>query len=209
MHHPLTLYTPYSTRICSESTHIGFYMEVLISTRRYTLVMVSASLSCFLSQQENSESGCVPYSTSSDSTQLCQDSVHTLQRDCLSNSTSFNTTDVRISPRDWTQQELEDILTIGIRVVRPSPQCEEVIVPFLCLYYLRPCYGGGEVTYRPSVEDCVTVNTELCPREWAETDDFLSSLGESLPSCEELPTYTSGDCSIAIPGMQTIVSSKL
>ncbi len=112
-------------------------------------------------------------------------------------------TDVHISPRGQTQQELEEILTIGLRVVRPSPQCEEVIVPFLCLYYLRPCDGGGEVTYRPSVQDCVTVSTEICPREWEETDNLLRSLGASLPPCEVLPTYTSGDGSITIPGMQT------
>ncbi len=103
-------------------------------------------------------------------------------------------TDVLIFPRDWTQQELEDILTIGLRVVRPSPQCEEVIVPFLCLYYLRPCDGGGEVTYRPSVEDCVTVSTELCPREWTEIDNLLSNVGESLPSCEGLGNETSFQC---------------
>ncbi len=112
-------------------------------------------------------------------------------------------TDVLISPCGQTQQELEEILTIGLRVVRPSPQCEEVIVPFLCLYYLRPCDGGGEVSYHPSVEDCVTVSTEICAREWAVADDLVSSLGESLPSCEELRTYTSGDGGITIPGMQT------
>ncbi len=146
---------------------------------------------------QGSSSECALYSTDNASEQVCQDVFHTLHGACLPNSTSLNIADAYISPRDRTQQELEEILTIGLRVVRPSPQCEEVIVPFLCLYYLRPCDGGGEVTYRPSVEDCVTVSTEICLREWAVADDLLSKVGESLPSCEELGKDNDHQCNIA------------
>ncbi len=142
----------------------------------------------------DSATRCAAYSVSDGSNQACQDSIRDLQGVCLPNSTSLNTTNVYISPRDRTQQELEDIIAIGLRIVRPSPQCEEVIVPFLCLYYLRPCDGGGEVSYHPSVEDCVIVSTEICPREWAETDNLLSSAGESLPSCEEIANEESIQC---------------
>ncbi len=127
---------------------------------------------------------------------MCQDVIRTFHKSCHPGSSPLNTTDVYISPRGQTQQVLEGILSAGLIVVSPSPQCEEVIVPFLCLYYLRPCDGGGEVTYRPSVEDCVTVSTEICPREWAVADYLLSNLGESLPSCDDFESEQSLQCDV-------------
>ncbi len=144
----------------------------------------------------DSISGCTLYSISDSATQVCQDTLRTLHGNCLLNASSLNTTDVYISPRGRSQEDLENILSVGLGVVCPSPECEAVIVPFLCLYYLRLCDGEGEVTYRPSVEDCVGVSTEICPREWAQADSLLRNLGESLPSCEALGNEESLQCKV-------------
>ncbi len=150
-------------------------------------------------QQDSLPSGCALYSYSSTSSQVCQGVISSLRATCTNSSC---TTDVYISPRGRSQEDLENILALGLGVVRPSPECEAVIVPFLCLYYLRVCSDGNEINYRPSVEDCMEVSTEICPREWAQADNLLRQVGESLPSCEALGNEDAFQCGII--GMITI-----
>ena len=138
---------------------------------------------------------CTLYTFSENSDQKCQDAVRSFHGTCLPKSESSNTTDVYISPRDQTQEALENIISLGINFVNSTSQCQEVIIPFLCFYYLRPCDADG-VTYQPSVEDCIDVSTHICPREWAQTNCLLQSFGQSLPTCSMLESEASLQCDI-------------
>ena len=78
------------------------------------------------------------------------------------------------------------------QLLNPSPECSEVVEPFLCLYYFGLCDSSGEL-YLPSTGECETLKTQTCAREFQIAISFLGNA--SLPQCSTLPSDREIDCS--------------
>ena len=112
-----------------------------------------------------------------------------MRQNCLSGRTSSGEIYIRsTSNSDDTQKDLEEraiqLLRFGLPLLNPSPECEDVIEPFLCFYLFGLCDSSGEL-YLPSADECMSLMTDLCEREWEEAVDFLGP--DVLPQCESLP----------------------
>ena len=121
---------------------------------------------------------------------VCRDVLQS-QQSCLPDR--LGSSDIHISPRDGEdQEELEiqaQLLLNGLSspLISASPECEEAVLPFLCLYLFSLCDSNGTL-YQPSSMDCVTISTVVCAREWIIATNFLGQ--EALPQCELLPAAT-------------------
>ena len=101
---------------------------------------------------------------------------------------------VYISTQGLAQVDTEtQVLTLynGLQFLNPSPECEEAVLPFLCLFAFPLCDGSGQL-YQPSFGECETLTQDTCGLEWATALSFLGS--ENLPQCGSLPE-TSLECS--------------
>ena len=147
-------------------------------------------------QVAETDSSCSSNVTYSHTT--CQDSLQTLQA-CLPGRQ--HSSDVHISATNQEEMEMQasQILN-GLSALSPSPECQAVVQPFLCLYLFGLCSTSG-VTYQPSFEECVYISTEICASEWTRANSFLALLGmPSLPECTSFPravSATRGNYSIS------------
>ena len=117
----------------------------------------------------------------------CQDYLLTLQG-CLPNRQSSS--DVYVSAIDQVETEGQvNLLLNGLRdFVRPSPECQAAVEPFLCLYLFGLCDSSG-VAYGPSFEECVFISTDVCASEWSRANSLLIQVGLSpLPECASFPS---------------------
>ena len=118
---------------------------------------------------------------------VCRDVLQS-QQSCLPDG--LGSSEIHISPRDGdNQEELEiqaQLLLNGLSspLISASPECEEAVLPFLCLYLFSLCDSDGTL-YQPSSMDCVTISTVVCAREWIIATMLLGQ--ERLPQCESLP----------------------
>ena len=81
------------------------------------------------------------------------------------------------------EQQVQQLLN-GLRFLNPTPECREVVEPFLCLYTFGLCDSSGEL-YLPSSGECETLTTETCAREWTMAVSLLPN--DLLPKCGLLP----------------------
>ena len=72
-----------------------------------------------------------------------------------------------------------------VHIAESSPECEEAVLPFLCLYLFGLC-DSNETLYQPSSVDCVTISTVVCAREWIAATNILGQ--DALPQCGLLPS---------------------
>ena len=101
--------------------------------------------------------------------------------------------DVYISAQEGDQADTDTqvlMLSSGLQLLSPSLECEEAVLPFLCLFAFPLCDGNGRL-YQPSLGECETLTTETCAQEWQMAVSFLGS--ENLPQCSTLPV-TSLQC---------------
>ena len=121
---------------------------------------------------------------------ICRDALQ-VHQGCLVES--YSGEDIFI-PSDRDQQQIEirvNQLVGGLQFVQPSPECQEAVLPLLCFYFFGLC-DSSERLQLPSSEQCETVRSETCAREWEEAISFLGS--GQLPECEFLPNTTSTEC---------------
>ena len=117
---------------------------------------------------------------------VCKDALRS-QQDCRPDSQGSS--DIYISPREDDQEDLEiqaELLLNGLSspLISASLECEEAVLPFLCLYLFSLCDSDGTL-YQPSSMDCVTISTDVCEREWNVATMLLGQ--GRLPQCESLP----------------------
>ena len=67
--------------------------------------------------------------------------------------------------------------------LNPSPECRELVVPFLCLYQFGLCDMSG-IFIQPTIGQCEEIRDVVCRTEWATVLRF----GIDLPDCEIFPT---------------------
>ena len=93
-------------------------------------------------------------------------------------------------PASSSERELQaqQILT-GLQLLGPTPECRDVVEPFLCFYTFGLCDSGGEL-YLPSSGECETLTTETCAREWRMAEAILGS--DQLPQCDTLSERSLG-----------------
>ena len=87
------------------------------------------------------------------------------------------------------QEDVESQVTLQLS--NPSPECGEVVEPFLCFYYFGLCGSSGEL-YLPSAGECETLKTQTCAREFEIAVSILGNA--SLPQCKVLPSDREIDC---------------
>ena len=84
------------------------------------------------------------------------------------------------------QQIAEDtasMLIRGLPLLSPSPECEEAIKPFVCLYLFGSCDTDNQL-HQATQADCLRLRDGVCAQEWALATNFL---GEgTLPDCNSL-----------------------
>ena len=74
----------------------------------------------------------------------------------------------------------------GVELLRPSTQCKEEVLPFLCVHLLSICSDSGE-PLQPSRSQCENIRDNVCSREWQEALTFKID----LPTCSSLPESSS------------------
>ncbi len=73
-------------------------------------------------------------------------------------------------------------LTAGFSFLNPSPECEEEVVPFLCLFLFGLCDSSG-VSLQPTSGQCEHLRDGVCSTEWSTA----LSIGVDLPDCNSFP----------------------
>ena len=116
---------------------------------------------------------------------VCREALQ-LQQSCLQNGST--TTDI-ITAMDpvSSQQDKEEQAKLFIANLDPSPECMEVVVPFLCFYIFPLCDSNGR-PYQPSAAECTTVIDGICAREFESA--ATSAMSDQLPQCQLLPKNT-------------------
>ena len=65
-----------------------------------------------------------------------------------------------------------------------SQQCQEAIMPFLCISIFNLC-DSSNTLHTITREDCLYIRDDVCTSEWSMTVKFLGA--DVLPVCEDLP----------------------
>ena len=73
-------------------------------------------------------------------------------------------------------------ILFGLDIINPSPECRELVVPFLCLYQFGLCDMSG-IFIQPTIGQCEEIRDVVCPTEWATALGF----GIDLPDCGIFP----------------------
>ena len=136
----------------------------------------------------NTSDACVPYTG-----EFCKAELTSMQH-CLSDRPS----PVLTIPSTTDQQQGETDITLllrGLPLLRPSPECERSLRPFLCLHVFGVCDSESDYHFT-NREMCSELRDEVCVREWSVTVELL---GEGvLPVCENLTTTADDDCTAGI-----------
>ena len=73
-------------------------------------------------------------------------------------------------------------IVFGLNFIKPSPECRELVVPFLCLYLFGLCDTSG-IFIQPTMGQCEEMRDVVCRTEWATALRF----GINLPDCGIFP----------------------
>ena len=71
----------------------------------------------------------------------------------------------------------------GLPLLSPSPECEEAIKPFLCLYLFGSCDTDNQL-HQATQADCLRLRDGVCTQEWVLAVRFLGP--GVLPDCDAL-----------------------
>ena len=81
------------------------------------------------------------------------------------------------------QESTANRLVSGLRLIKPSPECQRVALPFFCLYLFGLCDKSSGVSIYPTIGQCEEIRDVICPTEWAT----LLRIGYNLPDCKIFP----------------------
>ena len=120
---------------------------------------------------------------------ICRSALATRQK-CISECCGSTNIFVRtLASQESLESEVSSLLS-RLQLLSPSPECREVVEPFLCFYYFGLCDSSGEL-YLPSSGECEILTTETCAREFEIAVSVLGSA--NLPQCNTL-SPTEIDC---------------
>ena len=81
------------------------------------------------------------------------------------------------------QESTANLLVTGLELIKPSPECQRVALPFFCLYLFGLCDNSSGVSIYPTTEQCEEIRDVICPTEWATALSF----DFNLPDCKIFP----------------------
>ena len=81
------------------------------------------------------------------------------------------------------QESTANQLVSGLGLIKPSPECQRVALPFFCLYLFGLCDKSSGISIRPTIGQCEEIRDVICPTEWATALRF----GFNLPDCKIFP----------------------
>ena len=91
-----------------------------------------------------------------------------------------------ISDQSHAENEIKDLLFALDVLIKPSDECRDAVVPFLCLYTFGLC-GEYDNDYRPTAAECSNVRDSVCENEWIQAAELLVLYGQPpLPNCSHL-----------------------
>ena len=82
-------------------------------------------------------------------------------------------------------------LVNGLSFLNPSQQCQEAIIPFLCISIFNLC-DSSNTLHTALREDCLHIRDDVCVSEWSTAVELLGA--DVLPVCEELPYNITVEC---------------
>ena len=82
----------------------------------------------------------------------------------------------------------------GISIFKPSDECKDLALPFMCLFIFGLCDSNSQL-YQPTMEECDMVTEGVCEGVFNDLEDAAAAIGQAdqLPQCELLPE-TSLNC---------------
>ena len=84
-----------------------------------------------------------------------------------------------------TEHEIGNIISVIDEYIKPSNECRNALISFLCYYKFGLC-GEHNVDCRPKAANCVDIRDSVCKFDW-EKGKTLLPLGKSpLPDCSQL-----------------------
>ena len=91
-----------------------------------------------------------------------------------------------ISDQSRAEEEIGDLFSALDFVIKPSDECRDAVVPFLCLYTFGLC-GEYDTDYQPTAAECSNIRDSVCENEWRQAADLLILYGQPpLPDCSHL-----------------------
>ncbi len=90
-------------------------------------------------------------------------------------------------PASGNQDAIEteaQTLIAALPRLQPSQECQEAIVPFLCLHLFKLCDMNGSL-HQLSSQRCSNVTGNICATEYPAIVSFAGA--EKLPDCTSLP----------------------
>lgn len=116
--------------------------------------------------------------------EVCRNELMSLQA-CFSGVQASLTVPSTINQKQG-ENDATQLLT-NLPLLRPGPECEVSIRPFLCLHIFGLC--DTERNYHTTLRAaCAELRDNKCVSEWAMAVQFLPP--GSLPVCENLPNVT-------------------
>ena len=117
---------------------------------------------------------------------ICRDKLLSLQT-CFSGVTS--PPPALNIPSSIDQETGEsDVMTL-VNDLSSSQQCQEAIIPFLCISLFNLCDSSNTLhTIHTTREDCLYVRDYICTSEWSMAVKFLGA--DALPVCKDLSNNT-------------------
>ena len=104
---------------------------------------------------------------------ICRDELLSLQT-CFSDVTSP-------PPAETDENDIMSLVN-GLSLFRPSQQCREAILPFLCIFIFNLC-DNNNTLHTILREDCLHIRDDVCAEVWQIAVDYQVP----LPVCENLP----------------------
>ncbi len=108
---------------------------------------------------------------------VCRDVLHAAYSNCdlpPEQTTIFTAVDASVQAAQ---------LLGGLRAFA-SPECVEVVIPFLCLHLFGGVCDEDGLQHLPTISECVDISTGPCSKEW----ELARTFGFPLPNCDTFPS---------------------
>ena len=122
---------------------------------------------------------------------ICKNELLSLQT-CFSGVTSPSPAlSIPSSIDQETGESVAMRLVKGLSFLNSSQQCQEAVIPFLCISIFNLC-DSSNTLHTALREDCLHIRDDVCVTEWSTAVEFLGA--DVLPVCEELPDDITVEC---------------
>ena len=158
-------------------------------TRDMLISYFSSSTNIIMQEDQDIVSTCAQVTVYSGD--ICRNELLSLQT-CLSGVTSPPPALNIPSSIDQETGESDAMrLVNGLSFLSPSQQCQEAVIPFICISIFNLC-DSSNTLHTALKEDCLYIRDDVCVSEWSMAVELLGA--DFFPVCEELPVSITLEC---------------